>query len=220
MAYKIDPRRDREVVDEFRQNPIGHHSPNLQRVLNALRGGPLKGKYVLVCTRPFAEWVLARHPGERGQPLELLPRAHLREQGGGRVGGVPAALAGAHRRGAELTRRPQGGSRKTMKILGYADRLVGRAGRDRALHGELQRRRSATAPRSCGSSMAMPIQRARAQARAGRDAGHRRVSGARAGDRRRLLPAGAGSRAAAGARELHGRGDDLADHARARAARG
>jgi hypothetical protein len=72
MAYRIDPRRDREVVDEFRQNPIGRHSPNLQRVLNALRGGPLKGKYVLVCTRPHQEWVLGRHPGERGKPVELL----------------------------------------------------------------------------------------------------------------------------------------------------
>ncbi|MGH6919895.1 MAG: hypothetical protein ACREJ0_19585 [Geminicoccaceae bacterium] len=72
MAYKIDPRRDRDVVDEFRQKPIGHHSPNLQRVLNTLRGGPLRGKYVLVCTRPFREWVLARHPGERGKSVELL----------------------------------------------------------------------------------------------------------------------------------------------------
>jgi hypothetical protein len=72
MAYQIDPRRDRELVAEFRQNPIGQHSPNLQRVLNTLRGGPLEGKYVLVCTRPFAEWTLARHPGERGQPVELL----------------------------------------------------------------------------------------------------------------------------------------------------
>jgi hypothetical protein len=72
MTYKIDPRRDREVVDEFRQNPIGHHSPNLQRVLNTLRGGPLKGKYLLVCTRPHREWVLARHPGARGEPIELL----------------------------------------------------------------------------------------------------------------------------------------------------
>ena len=72
MAYRIDPRRDRDVVGEFRQKPIGHHSPNLQRVLNALRSGPLAGKYVLVCTRPFREWVLARHPGERGRPIELL----------------------------------------------------------------------------------------------------------------------------------------------------
>ena len=72
MAYRIDPRRDRDVVGEFRQKPIGHHSPNLQRVLTALRSGPLAGKYVLVCTRPFREWVLARHPGERGRPIELL----------------------------------------------------------------------------------------------------------------------------------------------------
>ena len=72
MTYKIDPRRDREVVDEFRQNPIGHHSPNLQRVLNTLRGGPLEGKLVLVCTKPFEEWALARHPGERGKPIEVL----------------------------------------------------------------------------------------------------------------------------------------------------
>ena len=77
MAYRIDPRRDREGVDEFRQNPIGQHSPNLQRVLNTLRGGPLKGKYVLVCTRPFEEWVLARHPGERGRPVELMHEHRL-----------------------------------------------------------------------------------------------------------------------------------------------
>lgn len=73
MAYKIDPDKDREYVDEFRQNPIGHHSPNLQRILNTLRGGPLKGKYVLVCTKPFQEWTLARHSGERGKPIELMP---------------------------------------------------------------------------------------------------------------------------------------------------
>ena len=72
MAYKIDPRRDRELVDEFRRQPIGHHSPNLQRVLNTLRGGSLGGKYVLVCTKPFREWTLARHPGERGRPIEFL----------------------------------------------------------------------------------------------------------------------------------------------------
>jgi hypothetical protein len=69
MAYKIDPRRDRDVVDEFRSNPIGHHSPNLPRVLNTLRGGPLAGKHVLVCTKPFAEWTLA----PSGQAIELLP---------------------------------------------------------------------------------------------------------------------------------------------------
>ncbi len=37
MAYRIDPARDRIHIDEFRRNVIGHHSPGLQRVLNALR---------------------------------------------------------------------------------------------------------------------------------------------------------------------------------------
>ena len=41
MAYKIDPTTDREWVDEFRKRPVGPHSPNLQRVLNTLRDGPL-----------------------------------------------------------------------------------------------------------------------------------------------------------------------------------
>jgi hypothetical protein len=73
MAYQIRPGADRDCVDEFRQNPIGQHSPNLQRILNTLRGGPLAGKYVLLCTKPFEEYVLARHSGQRGQPLEILP---------------------------------------------------------------------------------------------------------------------------------------------------
>jgi hypothetical protein len=74
MAYKIDPKVDREWVDEFRKRPVGPHSPQLQRVLNALRGGPLAGRYVLICTRPYREWVLARHPGGRGKPFEILPQ--------------------------------------------------------------------------------------------------------------------------------------------------
>ncbi|MEM7025733.1 MAG: hypothetical protein AAF637_24600 [Pseudomonadota bacterium] len=72
MPYTIDPKTDREWVDEFRRCPVGPHSPNLQRVLNVLRGGPLAGRYVLVCTKPYREWVLARHPGVRGKPLEIL----------------------------------------------------------------------------------------------------------------------------------------------------
>jgi hypothetical protein len=70
--YKIKAE-DRQWVDEFRTHPVGPHSPNLQRVLNAMRSAPLRGKYVLVCTKPHKEWVLGRLPGERGKPVELLP---------------------------------------------------------------------------------------------------------------------------------------------------
>jgi hypothetical protein len=70
--YKIKAE-DRQWVDEFRKQPLGPHSPNLQRVLNAMRGAPQRGKYVLVCTKPHKEWALGRLPGERGKPVELLP---------------------------------------------------------------------------------------------------------------------------------------------------
>jgi hypothetical protein len=69
--YRINAT-DRQWVDEFRAKPIGPHSPGLQRVLNAMRGAPQKGKYVLVCTRPHREWVLGRLVG-RGRPVEILP---------------------------------------------------------------------------------------------------------------------------------------------------
>ena len=70
--YKIDPIRDRPFADEFRANPVGHHSPGLQRILNLLRGEPLKGKYVLVVVEPYRNWALARLSGERGQPVEII----------------------------------------------------------------------------------------------------------------------------------------------------
>ena len=66
-GYRITSR-DRDVVDEFRQRPIGGHSPDLQRVLNAMRGAPTAGKYCLICTKPYSEWQLARMSGRRGVP--------------------------------------------------------------------------------------------------------------------------------------------------------
>lgn len=71
MPYQITAE-DRIHVAEFRARPFGRHSPDLQRILNAMRGGPLAGKYVLVCTRPFREWKLARHPGRPGLPIEVV----------------------------------------------------------------------------------------------------------------------------------------------------
>jgi hypothetical protein len=70
---RIDPIRDLPLAQEFHDSPIGHHSANLQRVLNVLRGGPLKGKYVLVCTVPHKEWQLAILSGERGKPVTVVP---------------------------------------------------------------------------------------------------------------------------------------------------
>ena len=69
-GYKIDTTQ-KHLVEEFRRNPIGLHSPGLQQILNLFRGAPLADKYVLVCTEPHATWMLAQLPAGRGQPLRL-----------------------------------------------------------------------------------------------------------------------------------------------------
>ena len=70
--YRVDPVRDLPFAAEFMRNPVGHHSPGLQRVLHVFRGEPLKDKYVLVTVKPHKEWQLARLSGERGKPLTRL----------------------------------------------------------------------------------------------------------------------------------------------------
>ncbi len=69
--YQIDPERN-DLVEEFLDRPFGHHSGELQRVLNVLRGGPVKDRYVLICTKPHREWVLGQLSGVRGEPVRVL----------------------------------------------------------------------------------------------------------------------------------------------------
>ena len=71
MPYRINPETDRAYIDEFRRKPVGQHSPGLQRVLNTLRYDPSGRQVILVCRKPFAEWVLGVMPARRGQPLEI-----------------------------------------------------------------------------------------------------------------------------------------------------
>jgi branched-chain amino acid transport system permease protein len=55
-----------ELIEEHRRNPIGLHSPELERVLRHLRRSATAGKLVLVCTRRDAEWAIGRLSGVRG----------------------------------------------------------------------------------------------------------------------------------------------------------
>ena len=68
--YRITPD-DRKYVDEFRAQPVGPHSPGLQRILNAMRNAPQAGKFVLVATKPHGEWTLGTLSGKRGAPVTL-----------------------------------------------------------------------------------------------------------------------------------------------------
>src|SRR5690349_5592686 len=63
--FKIDAERDRQYIEEFRKHPIGGHSPGLQRLLNFMRNDTSGYQIVLVCRKPFAEWVLGTMPPSR-----------------------------------------------------------------------------------------------------------------------------------------------------------
>jgi hypothetical protein len=56
--FEIDPRRT-DLALEFKRRPFGPHSPELQAVLDVLRGPLHWRNFLLVCTRPHAEWRLA-----------------------------------------------------------------------------------------------------------------------------------------------------------------
>lgn len=68
--YHIKPE-DKQYIEEFKNNPIGHHSPGLQRILNLFRGEAMTGKYVLVCTKPHKEWMLGQLTGVRGEGIRM-----------------------------------------------------------------------------------------------------------------------------------------------------
>jgi hypothetical protein len=65
-------QEDKRYIQEFMKNPIGYHSPGLQRALNVMRGGELDGKYVLVILEPYRRWALGRLPARRGEPISLV----------------------------------------------------------------------------------------------------------------------------------------------------
>ena len=71
MPYRINPDADRPYIEEFRQNPIGRHSPGLRRVLNTLRFDPSGKQLVLVCKTPFKRWVLGEMPASRDEPMRI-----------------------------------------------------------------------------------------------------------------------------------------------------
>jgi hypothetical protein len=69
--YKIT-REDLEFAREFLDNPVGYHSPGLQRVLNRMRGPDWAFKYVLVAQQRHAIWLLAKLPRARGSEIEIV----------------------------------------------------------------------------------------------------------------------------------------------------
>ncbi|MDH3688524.1 MAG: hypothetical protein OEU36_03440 [Gammaproteobacteria bacterium] len=69
--HEIDTSRP-ELIEEFKRNPVGRHSGDLRRLLNAMRTHPDLPPYLLVCTIPQHEWRLAVKAPGRGEPVEIL----------------------------------------------------------------------------------------------------------------------------------------------------
>lgn len=61
---------ERAAIAEFARKPVGQHSPFMQQRINIMRGEAVEGKYVLLCTKPHREWVLAQMNG-RARPLTI-----------------------------------------------------------------------------------------------------------------------------------------------------
>lgn len=55
----IDASRT-DLVEEFHSNVFGHHSADLETLLNTMRSGFIEGKFFLLMTKPQTEWTLAR----------------------------------------------------------------------------------------------------------------------------------------------------------------
>ena len=59
-----------DLIQEFKENPVGHHSPQLQRLLNVMRGAPMGKKHCLVISESNKEWILAKTSGRPGEPVK------------------------------------------------------------------------------------------------------------------------------------------------------
>lgn len=67
MRAALRPLITKKIIAEHKRDPLGHHSDALSRVLNYIRRRAPYGKCVVVCTRPFKQWRVARVTGVRGQ---------------------------------------------------------------------------------------------------------------------------------------------------------
>lgn len=63
-----------ELIEAFRNAPLGPYPDELLHLLTVLRGVPAQGKYVLVeCEDPDGGWALATLPGVRGEAPGIVP---------------------------------------------------------------------------------------------------------------------------------------------------
>ena len=80
MRESLCPLLTKKIIAEHKRDPVGIHSDALDRVLNYFRRPNLLDQYVMVCTRPFKQWRVARMTGVPGQaPVFVDERSYNSE---------------------------------------------------------------------------------------------------------------------------------------------
>ena len=141
--YALDPDR-LDLAREFRQQPLGPHSPDLQRLLKVMRWDSVTDRFIVVQRVRGGPWSVARATGPKGSPIEFFdPGFYSSSQDAWweifrrrwqRHTGVPLELPedGAGQAPLVETGRLENDASR-YPILGYADRFSVRPGETIAL---------------------------------------------------------------------------------------
>lgn len=62
----------RELIDEFREKPLGPYSDPLLHCLSLLRSEPIPGKFVVLKTSKSSVWLVGTLGTERGESVKCL----------------------------------------------------------------------------------------------------------------------------------------------------
>ena len=71
LRILADPA-NRHLIREFLKDPLARHRPAVQRVADAARELPARGKHVLVRRNRGEQLLLGRLTGKRGDAVEIL----------------------------------------------------------------------------------------------------------------------------------------------------
>jgi branched-chain amino acid transport system permease protein len=72
MRESLRPLITKKLIAEHKRGPVNIHSDALDRVLNYFRRPNLLDRYVIICTRPFKQWRVARMTGVPGEAPEFV----------------------------------------------------------------------------------------------------------------------------------------------------
>jgi len=75
--YEIQPE-DAELLKYVRSTTTKNRPLKLNRLLNRLRMGPMAGKQVIVCTKPYSEYAIGTLGSKRGDPISLQPQRYTK----------------------------------------------------------------------------------------------------------------------------------------------